>query len=683
MTHGGDGVPPSPEEAFEAFFAARDEAGRVDPATFGDRLGSAEERRRFWRLVEEAERIASLLPVSARAGVVVGGRYRLEKEVGSGGFGKVWRAADERLGDRVVAVKILSELGASARSDLAREQRSLQSVQHLGIIQILDVGEHEGLPYLVLEFVDGWDLRSLVQRVGAGLEAGVEPDEHHLNAVLPASLRGEGGWFDAVLRLVHQLVEAVGAAHSAGVTHRDLNPKNAMVRRDGRVVLLDFGIANIAGEASGTMTSRLLGTPTHMAPEQFERDRIGNDPRTDVYQLGLVLYELLTLREPFGAKSVEELVARVRTGDFPRPSALLEQVPVEIERICLKAVELDPALRYATAVDMAEDLGWLIQQGLDRSPASQATPAMTGGERFEAVQEIYSDPRVVRWLAVDRELDCQVMIEQAGPAMAVRLGSRDGEKALREAKMVARQSHPNVCRFRERTEWRRKDALVLEVPRGVCLAEVVAREPMAADIAIRMGRDLAAGLQAVHAEGVVHRGVSAVNVFVDDSTGAAMISGFGFAKPMGPKVGMSSLDHRGRLSGEAAELGLPDYAAPEQMEGRPADHRADVFALGCLLYRAVTGREAFGDDPLAIPPLAHAVQASVSKPLSMVLKKCMQRMGSARYQNMLELGEALAACEQDKAEPLGMTGRARTMVFAAVLVVVVGFVLYLAGFLSA
>jgi len=271
---------------------------------------------------------------------------------------------------------------------------------------------------------------------------------------------------------------------------------------------------------------------------------------------------------------------------------------------------------------------------------------MDPNARFETLETLRSDPRFERTRALDRQLECDVMLERPGPAVLAELASNDGEKALRNAKMLARITHPNIVRLRELVERDGVPTLVLDVPLGECLTDVLAREgALPPEILVPLGICLAEGAQAVHAAGVVHRGIAPVNVFVDTATGKAQLAGFTFAKPLGNRVGLSSIDHAKRRTGDAPAQGLPDYSAPEQLEGRPADHRADVYGLGCLLYRAATGREAFPDDAsdLHQPEPAHKLNPAVAKPLSAVIQKCLLRTPTARFQNMVELADALKA----------------------------------------
>jgi hypothetical protein len=275
-------------------------------------------------------------------------------------------------------------------------------------------------------------------------------------------------------------------------------------------------------------------------------------------------------------------------------------------------------------------------------------PLETADTRFEIREELARDPRFVRRRAFDRRLECEVLLEQPGPAVADRLGTADGARAMREARMLARVRHPRVIRLREVVELDGLPTLVLEPVAGDRLDVVLARQArFAPEEVVRLGRQLAQAAHAVHAEGIVHRGIAPENVVIDPQDGGAILAGFTFAKPIDQRVALSSLDHRLREEGGAKVQGLPLYAAPEQMAGQRADHRADVFALGCLLYRCATGREAFTEDTVSYeaPPPPRGIDRAIPQKLSDAILACIARSPTARYPNMLAVDEALAALE--------------------------------------
>jgi hypothetical protein len=171
-----------------------------------------------------------------------------------------------------------------------------------------------------------------------------------------------GPWFRSAAQIVREIVRILESAHEKGVIHRDLTPRNVLLGPGGWPMLLDFGLGGILDTEVGTVTEGLHGTPSYLAPEQVKSQRTGSDPRTDVYQVGLLLYELLTLTPAFGGpvENVGVVLDRIQRGLFTTPRARNKAVPSELEAICLRAMELDPGRRYPTARDLGRDLDrWL------------------------------------------------------------------------------------------------------------------------------------------------------------------------------------------------------------------------------------------------------------------------------------------------------------------------------------
>ena len=263
--------------------------------------------------------------------------------LGRGGMGVVYRARQLTL-RRQVALKMIQTSGDSHyAARLRAEASALARLQHPNIVQIHELGEHDGQPFLLLEYLDGGTLR---QRCGKPLEP------------------------RAAARLVQTLADAIHCAHQQGVTHRDLKPANVLLTRDGVPKITDFGLARLealpaefgAGRGGNdrpdalTTSGQLLGTPQYMAPEQADR-RLGQvGPAADVYALGVILYELLTGRPPFDGPTALDVVRRLLGEEALSPSRLQPGVPRDLVTVCLHCLEKEPRKRYASALDLREDL---------------------------------------------------------------------------------------------------------------------------------------------------------------------------------------------------------------------------------------------------------------------------------------------------------------------------------------
>ncbi len=287
------------------------------------------------------------------------GRYRLLAELGRGGMGVVWKAWDTDL-KRIVALK---QILAEAYIDVARVERFMQEarlaakLRHPGIVAVFDVGVHEGQHYYTSEFVDGGSIDRRLKAAGAD---GLPP-------------RQSIAW-------VREVAEALAAAHAAGVLHRDVKPSNVLVDAAGRAHVADFGLAreaDLATHAALTASGEVVGTPSYMSPEQTLADpgRIG--PASDQFSLGVVLYELLAGHMPFEGASLRDLFNAIVEADPIPPSQRNRRVHRDAETICLKALEKDPARRYADMAALASDLGrWLDGEPIEARPLSAASRLM-------------------------------------------------------------------------------------------------------------------------------------------------------------------------------------------------------------------------------------------------------------------------------------------------------------------
>jgi serine/threonine protein kinase len=262
-------------------------------------------------------------------GSLIADRYRVVALLGRGGMGEVYRADDLTLG-QPVALKFLPEEAAQDPALLERfraEVRIARKVSHPNVCRVYDVGEVDGQTYLSMEYVDGEDLASLLRRIGR----------------LPN---------DKALDIARQLCAGLAAAHAKGVLHRDLKPANIMLDGRGQAIITDFGLAAFADQAQGAEARS--GTPAYMSPEQLSGR--GVSEKSDIYALGLVLYELFTGRRAFSADNLADLVRSRAAGEISRPSSFVKDLDPLVERVILRCLEPEPANRPANALSVAAAL---------------------------------------------------------------------------------------------------------------------------------------------------------------------------------------------------------------------------------------------------------------------------------------------------------------------------------------
>lgn len=272
--------------------------------------------------------ISSPAPPDETGGCVPG--YEVLEELGRGGMGVVYKARQKSL-NRVVALKMIHG-GRGSVTELERfraEAEAVGQLQHANIVQVYEIGELDGRPYYTLEFCPHG---SLSKKLAGNPLTGRDAAE-----------------------LVAEVARAMTAVHRAGIVHRDLKPQNVLISTDGTPKVTDFGIAK-TGLDSHTQTGVILGTPSYMAPEQAAGDAKNVGPTADVWALGAILYECLTGRPPFLAPTPVETMRQVLDQDPPPPRMLNRQIDPDLEKIVLKCLEKDPALRYASAEALAADL---------------------------------------------------------------------------------------------------------------------------------------------------------------------------------------------------------------------------------------------------------------------------------------------------------------------------------------
>ncbi len=317
----------------------------------------AEALKRFFALTDDIERpLAPVAPDPSRLG-----EFRIVKEIGRGGMGIVYEAQQESL-NRRVALKVLPAVQADKPRVVARFQREAEAagrLRHPNIVPVYSVGQSGGVPFFAMEMVDGRSLADVLQARARGEDDGLPP--------------AGDAWRRWVLELVARIADALSYAHGEGILHRDVKPANILLEQDGTPRLTDFGLALDLDSPGLTVSGETLGTPLYMSPEQAIRKQAPLDQRTDVYSLGVTLYETLTLRTPYAGESTLEVLAALSAGDVVPPRKVDPTIPPPVQRVVLRALELSADDRYATMAEFAADLRALLS---DRALAP-APPKIT------------------------------------------------------------------------------------------------------------------------------------------------------------------------------------------------------------------------------------------------------------------------------------------------------------------
>ncbi len=339
------------------------------------------------------------------------GPYRIINQIGQGGMASVYKAYQPSM-DRNVAIKVLPSQLAESKEFVKRfqqEARIIANLEHPHILPVFDYGESDGTAYFVMRYLEAGTLK---ERMGAGRP-------------LP---------LNEIDRIFTQLTDALSYAHSHGVVHRDLKPANALVDAQGNLFLTDFGIAKLLESASPrlTQTDAIMGTPAYISPEQAQAQTV--DQRSDIYSLGIILYEMVTGRVPFVADTPLAVILKHVSDPLPLPSLLKTDIPASIEQVILKALAKDPQDRFATASEFLSAWKRALEQGetARRAPETISSPisppstpsVQTQGKPAPAPRAAPKSGRSTGWLVGCLAAACLLlMVGGVGIYFASNLGS--------------------------------------------------------------------------------------------------------------------------------------------------------------------------------------------------------------------------------------------------------------------
>ena len=357
------------------------------------------------------------------------GPFTLLRFLARGGMGQVWEAWDEEL-RRSVALKLVApeRLDLPHANRLAREARAGGRLSHPAIVTTLASGRDGNRGWIAQELIgDGWTLKDFLDELRA---AETVPPEYYRR----------------VAALVAEIADGLQAAHDAGVIHRDVKPQNVLITADDRPKLTDFGLARVVDDSFLSVSGEMAGTFAYMSPEQVTAKRIGLDHRTDIFSLGVVLYEMLALRRPFEGDTTHQLALRILYTDPPDPSKLRSQCPGELAVICGKALEKLPERRYATARDFAADLRrHLAHEAIHARPPGpivrlakwcRRRPGLAVGAAVGSVAMVVVTGLLIQNLRANRDL----ATSNSELSAQTELAGRSAAQAQAQAQEAARQA---------------------------------------------------------------------------------------------------------------------------------------------------------------------------------------------------------------------------------------------------
>ncbi|MHB0957203.1 MAG: serine/threonine-protein kinase [Pirellulaceae bacterium] len=611
------------------------------------------------------------------------GEYVVVDEIGQGGMGCVLKARHRRM-DREVALKVISFQASKMPKLLERferEVRTLARLNHPNVVTAFDAGEQNGVVYLAMELVEGRDLEQRVRQNG------------------PASPR-------EAVDLIMQAAQGLAYAHRMGVVHRDVKPRNLLLRKDGVVKVLDLGLARLCGplqwsdgERDGglTDTGMIVGTVDYMSPEQA-LDSKHADQRADIYSLGCTLHFLLTGHPPYGGATLAERLKAHREAPLPDLENLCGAPPL-LQIALQRTLAKSPEDRHPSMEDLIADLQRLhllfdSSIGATRHPSfseagftgsigeippyvpavrldvlAKGTPKLAGDGRpsprgapnipgYEVLEEVGRGGMGIVYKA--RQLRANRLVA----LKTTRLDQfADAQTVLRfqaEAKAAGKLHHPGIVAIYEVGEADRVHYYSMAYVEGRTLSErVAASGPYRANQAAWLVKAIAEAITYAHGQGVIHRDIKPGNVLLD-SDGCPQVTDFGLAK---------RLESETQLTDPGACLGTPEFMSPEQAEGRADQVTAatDIYGLGAVLYFLLAGRPPFvAENRLTLarlvceaepPPLA---SAGIPRDLERVCLKCLAKRPQDRYSSAGDLVDDLARflrSEPVLARPVGWLGR--------------------------
>ncbi len=551
------------------------------------------------------------------------GNYRIGTQLGIGGMGRVFSGVHIHL-NRPVAIKIMHEHLLSQqdfRERFLQEARAVALLDHPNIVRVYDFGEENGQFYLVMELVVGGTIRTLLDQASNSPDGGI-------------AWRWGGG-----LEYIRQAADGLAHAHQRGMVHRDIKPDNLLVSRSSgeageerlRIKIADFGLAKLAEGSMITATGTMMGTPSYMSPEQCQGIEL--DGRSDIYSLGVILYEMVTGQLPFESRTPTEAIFKhISTPPSP-PQDIYPELPDELNAIILRCLAKKPAERFDTAHDLAQALANFQQKDtvVDLGP-TPSIHALVGKQIDKYVIESALTSGAIahtyrgRQIRLERPVVLKILRSQLAQ------NSRVVERFLDEARQAARLRHPGIVEIYDIGSLQDLHYIAMAYVPGQTLRWLIEEEPLELAEVVTCIQQLAAALDYAHQHGVIHRAVKPGNIIIQPDHTAVLLD-FGLAAAL-----EETTENEVAV---AAREGTPSYLAPEQTIGGEVTASSDIYALGCLAYELLTGRVPFTDSDVELvfarhrgesPIAVHDLNPNLSPELSRVINRAMAKNPADRYE---------------------------------------------------